>query len=313
MLDIITRILSLQAFRVRNDDPHVHFSRKVQGREFLTVILGHQHVKYTLARLRQKQVVFGQPFTAFCENFQTSELDTPWVAEMLSEIRGVRSVLIGLNSPFSNIKIYPRDQRPKDIEKLFHSQLEQEVGRTFEHQTKYSLAQAGGQLCLNGIEREKTLKARERFRKWGFTVVGVFHYPTAILARASLLPLDWDNPGILVCYTQKLIFFMGWNSGEILTLRSRLIAEAQRGAAGTRPMLNTLQKEIETTINLVEGKAGCAVANLYTYHDRQDQTFAGLEAIHKAIPIAWHTDGIISDVQPFPEPDLGVIRELLPL
>jgi len=191
--------------------------------------------------------------------------------------------------------------------------LEDEVGKTYERQTKYFLSHAGNQICLNGVEREKVLKPVEKFRKWGFSVVGAFHYPTAVLARVSAMPLDWENPGILVYYAQKLIFFMGWHKGEVITLRSRLIAEAQRGATGARPMLNALQKEIETTTHIVTSKTGAESINIYKYHDKQDPSFGGLELIYKnASAISWPLENVISETQPYPEPDLCVIGQLNP-
>lgn len=313
MLDLILKVLTLSAFQARNDDPNIPFTRKVEGREFIVVILGHQHVKYAAAKIRNKKLILGRPITTFCENFQTSEVDTPWVAEMLAEIHGIRTVLIGVNCLFSNLKIYPRDQKFREILTNFSRNREAEVGKTFEKQTQYFLSQAGNQVSLNGVEREKILRPIEKFRKWGFTVVGVFHYPTAIISRISAMPLDWENPGILVYYSQKLIFFAGWHKGEMITLRSRLIAEASRGATGTRPTLNTIQKEIDVTTQMVESKAGSPVANIYTYHDRQDQTFAGLESTYKnARAIVWPQDGIVSDMHPYSEPDLAIIREINP-
>jgi hypothetical protein len=131
-------------------------------------------------------------------------------------------------------------------------------------------------------------------------------------ASMSTLPLDWENPGMLVYYSQKLMFFLGWNKGEILTLRSRLIAESQRGGTGARPTLNALSKEIDTTVQIVSGKADNAeIANIYVYHDRQDPAFGGVESIQKnAQALSWPADAIVSQVQPYPDPDLGIVREL---
>ena len=310
MIRNICSILSFKAFIARSDDPLTHFSRKVGGHEFVVAILGQQHIKYARARLKNKKLHLGEPRVAFCENFQAAEMDAAWVAEMLTETAGAKYLVLGINTLFSNIKIYPADQKFRDIERAVASNLEAEVGKTFEKQTRYFLSQAGRQICLNGVEKEKITQPIEKFRRWGYEVVGVFHYPTAVLAHVSTLPLDWDNPGILVYYTQKLMVFMGWNKGEILTLRSRLIAETQRGGTGTRPALNVLSKEIDTTLQIVAGKAGSEIANIYVYNDRQDPVFGGVEGIQgNSKPLVWATDGIESQVHPYPEPDLGIIRE----
>ncbi|MBK7091791.1 MAG: hypothetical protein IPH59_08730 [bacterium] len=310
MINSICSILSFKAFIARSDDPLTHFSRKVGGHEFTVVILGHQHIKYAKARLKNKKLHLGQPHAAFCENFQTAEMDTTWVGEMLNETAGAKYLLLGINTPFSNIKIYPADHKLREVERAFATNLEAEVGRTFEKQMKYFLSQAGGRVCLNAVEKERIAQPIEKFRHWGYEVVSVFHYPTAVLAYVSTLPLDWDNPGVLVYYTQKLIVFMGWHKGEIVTVRSRLIAETQRGGTGTRPTLNALSKEIDTTLQIVSGKAASEVANIYVYHDRQDPAFGGLESIQRNTkPLAWASDHIESQVQPYPEPDLGIIRE----
>lgn len=311
MIHDVLSILSFQAFRIRDDDPVTHFTRKVGSNEFVVAILGHQHIKYAKARLRNRKLVLDKPVTGFCDNIQSAELETQWVAEMLAETSGVKYLLLGLNLQFNNLKIYPADQKLRDIERAFSENLEEEVGKTYEKQTKYFLSQAGAQICLNGVEREKILKPLEKFRKWGFTVAGAFHYPTAVIAHVSAMPLDWDNPGMLIYYAQKLIFSMGWHKGEVITLRSRLIAEAQRGATGTRPTLNTLQKEIETTAQIVTSKAGGPIVSIYKWHDKQDQSFAGLESIYKnAHVITWPQENIVSETLPYPEPDLGVVREL---
>jgi len=310
MINNIGSILSFKAFIARSDDPLSHFSRKVGSHEFVVAILGQQHIKYAKARLKNKQLHLGTPHAAFCENFQTVEMDAAWVAEMLNETAGAKYLLLGINILFSNIKIYPADQKFRDIERAVAASLEAEVGKTFEKQTRYFLSQAGRQICLNGVEKEKITQPIEKFRGWGYEVAGVFHYPTAVLAHVSTLPLDWESPGILVYYTQKLIVFMGWNKGEILTLRSRLIAETPRGGTGTRPALNALSKEIDTTLQIVSGKAGSEIANIYVYHDRQDPAFGGVESIQRNTrPLVWAADTIESQVQPYPEPDLGIIRE----
>lgn len=310
MINSICSILSFKAFIARSDDPLIHFSRKVGDQEFAVAILGHQHIKYAKARLKNKRLHLGQPHAAFCENFQTAEMDATWVSEMLNETAGAKYLLLGINTPFSNIKIYPADQKLREVERAFATNLEAEVGRTFEKQMKYFLSQAGGQVCLNAVEKERIVQPIEKFRHWGYEVVSLFHHPTAVLAYVSTLPLDWDNPGVLVYYTQKLIVFMGWYKGEIVTVRSRLIAETQRGGTGTRPALNALSKEIDTTLQIVSGKAASEVANIYVYHDRQDPAFGGLESIQRNTkPLAWAGDHIESQVQPYPEPDLGIIRE----
>lgn len=310
MINSICSILSFKAFIARNDDPLTHFSRKVGAREFVVAILGHQHIKYAKARLKNKKLHLGNPHAAFCDNFQTAEADATWVAEMLNETAGAKHLLLGINAPFSNIKIYPAEQKLRDIERAFATNLETEVGRTYEKQMKYFLSRAGAQICMNGVEKERIVQPIERFRRWGYEVVSVFHYPTAVLAHVSTLPLDWDNPGVLVFYAQKLIVFMGWSKGEIVTVRSRLIAETQRGGTGARPALNALSKEIDTTLQIVSGKAASEIVNIYVYHDRQDPAFGGLESIQRNTrPLLWTTDSIESQVQPYPEPDLGIIRE----
>lgn len=310
MINSICSILSFKAFAARSDDPLIHFSRKVGSQEFVVAILGHQHIKYAKARLKSRKLHLGHPHTAFCENFQTAEADTTWVAEMLGETAGAKPLLLGINTSFSNIKIYPADQKLREIERAFAANLEAEVGRTFEKQMRYFLSQAGGQVCLNAVEKERITLPLEKFRRWGFEVVSVFHYPTAMLAHASSLPLDWENPGVLVYYAQKLIVFMGWVKGEIVTVRSRLIAETQRGGTGARPALNALSKEIDTTLQIVSGKAASEIANVYVYNDRQDPAFGGVESLQRNTkPLVLATDSIESQLQPYPEPDLGIIRE----
>jgi len=312
MISSILDILSFKAFIARSDDPSTHFTRKVGSDEFIVAVLGHQHIKYARARLKNRKLQLGKPVTAFCENLQKAEMDAPWVAELMTEAAGTKYLLLGLNVLFSNLKVYPAEQKLKDIERAFSTNLEAEVGKTFERQTKYFLSQAGRQICLNGVEREQITRPIEKFRQWGFDVVCAFHYPTAIMACVSAMPLDWENPGMLVYYSQKLMFFLGWNNGEILTLRSRLIAEGQRGGTGTRPALNALSKEIETTVQIVSARADNAqIANLYVHHDRQDPAFGAVENIQKnGKALVWPADVIVSQVQPYPEPDLGIVSDI---
>src|SRR4029077_9178381 len=97
MINNVFSILSFQAFRIRNDDPVTHFTRKVGSKEFVMAILGHEHIKYAKARLRHKHLILGKPVSAFCENFQGGELETQWVAEMLAETGEVKPLLLGLN------------------------------------------------------------------------------------------------------------------------------------------------------------------------------------------------------------------------
>ena len=105
MINSICSILSFKAFIARGDDPLTHFSRKVGGHEFAVAILGHQHIKYAKARLKNRRLHLGHPHAAFCENVQTAEMDTTWVSEMLNETAGAKYLLLGINTPFSNIKI----------------------------------------------------------------------------------------------------------------------------------------------------------------------------------------------------------------
>jgi len=312
MIKSILDILSFKAFIARSDDPAIHFSRKVGSEEFILAILGHQHIKYAKARLKNRKLHLGKPTTAYCESFQKAEMDAPWAAELMGEAAGTKRLLLGLNILFSNIKVYPAEQKLKEIERAVRTNLEEEVGKTYERQASYFLSQAGQQICLNGVEKEQITRPIEKFRRWGFDVVGAFHYPTAIMAQISTMPLDWENPGMLVYYSQKLMFFMGWSKGEILTLRSRLIAESQRGGTGARPTLNALSKEIDTTVQIVSGKADNAeVANIYVHHDHQDPAFAAVEIVQKdAKALTWPTDAIVSQVQPYPDPDLGIACEI---
>lgn len=311
MFNHLGAILSFKAFAARPDDPLTHFSRKVGSHEFVVAILGQQHLKFARARLKNKKLFLSSPHTVFCENFPAADADTGWVTELLSETAGVKHLLLGVNAPFANVKIYPAAQKLRDIERAVAGGWEAEVGRTFEVQMKYFLSQAGGQFCLNGVEKERLTQPLEKFRRWGFVVVGVFHYPTAVLAHLSTLPLDWEQAGILVYYTQKLMVFMGWHKGEILTVRSRLIAETSRGSVGTRPAVNLLSKEIDTTLQIVANKAATEVTSIYVYQDRQDPAFGGVESLQRnAKPLLWKTEGIESQTQPYPEPDLGIVRDL---
>lgn len=313
MINSLSSILTFKAFMALDDDPLTHFSRKVGSTHFVVAILGQQHIKYAVARLKNKKLHLGAPHTAFCENFPAAEADAPWAAEMISESGETKRLLLGVNCAFSNIKIYLAGQKLREVERAFATDLEAQVGRTFEKQTKYFLSQAGEQICLNGVEKDKLIQPLDKFRRWGFEVVGVFHYPTAILAHVSTLPLDWESPGVLVYYAQKLMLFMGWHQGEIVTVRSRLIAETQRGSTGTRPVLNALSKEIDTTLQIVASKAGTEVANIYMYHDRQDPAFGGIESLHRnSRPVALAEGVIESQVTPYPEPDLGIICEPQP-
>jgi hypothetical protein len=313
MINSLTSILTFKAFMAHDDDPLTHFSRKVGGASFVIAILGQQHIKYAVARLKNKKLHLAAPHTAFCENFVGAEADAPWAAEMISECAETKRLLLGVNCAFSNIKIYPGTQKLRDLERAVATDLETEVGRTFEKQTKYFLSQAGEQICLNGVEKEKLIQPLEKFRRWGFETVAVFHYPTAVLAHVSTLPLDWEHPGVLIYYAQKLMLFMGWHQGEIVTVRSRLIAETQRGGTGTRPVLNALSKEIDTTLQIVGSKAGVEVANIYMYHDRQDPAFSGIESLHRTSRPVTLAEGVIeSQVAPYPEPDLGIICEPQP-
>ena len=151
MINSILNILSFKAFIARSDDPLTHFSKKVGGEEFVLAILGHQHIKWAKARLKNKKLHLGKPTTAFCENFQKAEMDAPWVAEMITEAAGTKHLLLGLNILFSNIKVYPAEQKLKEIERAVGTNLEAEVGKTYERQAKYFLSQAGQQICLNGV------------------------------------------------------------------------------------------------------------------------------------------------------------------
>jgi hypothetical protein len=73
--------------------------------------------------------------------------------------------------------------------------MEDEVGKAFDKQTQYFISQAGAQFCLNGIERERVARSIEKFKTWGYDVVGAFHNPTSIISAVSALPLNWTEPG----------------------------------------------------------------------------------------------------------------------
>ena len=115
MINSILNILSFKAFIARSDDPLTHFSKKVGGEEFVLAIVGHQHIKWAKARLKNKKLHLGKPTTAFCENFQKAEMDAPWVAEMITEAAGTKHLLLGLNILFANLKVYPAEQKLKEI------------------------------------------------------------------------------------------------------------------------------------------------------------------------------------------------------
>ena len=311
MLSDVIKILTFQPYRVRTDDPFIPFTKKVKGKPFTVAILGHQQIKYAKARFRKGTLELMKASTSFVDNFQNAEQDSAWVVDFIAEAGDARSLLLGINCMFSNLKIYSKDSRLKDVEKALEANPEEEVGKSYEKQTKYFLTQAGDQISLNGVEREKIVKPIEKFRRWGFDVVGVFHYPTSVIARVSTLPLNWTAPGILVYYTQRLIFFMGWTGHEVVTLRSKLFAEATRNPTGQKPLLNSIQREIDTTLNIISNKAPGAEVHIYTYHDKQDPAFSGLEAIYKdSQQITWPQDTFESDLKPYPEPDMAIIREI---
>jgi hypothetical protein len=104
------------------------------------------------------------------------------------------------------------------------------------------------------------------------------------------------------------LFFFGWGVDGVVVLRSKLISEAQRGATGQRPILNLLQKEIETTRQIVENKSNGASVNIYMHHDKQDASFAGLEAALKGSQyLVWPQDTFEAE-KPYTEPDLAIIQ-----
>lgn len=310
MFKQIANILTLKPFKVRNDDPFLHYTKKVGNKPFMLVVLGHQQIKYAKAQFVRGRLNLGRAFTAYIEQFQNSELDTAWVVEFLQEAGETKNIVLGLNLVFSNFKIYPAGSKFKDIEDTFVKNPAEEVGQTFDNLTRYFFSQVGDQVCLNGVEADRIAKARDKFKKFGCKIVCTFHYPSAVLSKISDFQMKWNEPGVLVYYTQKLLFFMGWISGDIVTVRSRLIAEQQRGATGTRPMLNTLQREIDITSNLVVSKANGQPVNLYIYNDKQDATLTGLEAMYKnAQIITWPQDVFDTETRPYTEPDLAVVLE----
>jgi hypothetical protein len=312
MIRDITKVLFFEAFRPRNDDPQTHFSKKVGKKPFMVAVLGHQQIKYAKARMRRGILELSKPVSAFVDNFQNAEQDSAWAVDMNTEAGDVRKLLIGVNCMFSNLKIYPKDAVLKDIEKALKTKPEEEVGKSYERQTQYFLTQAGDHITLNGVEREKLVRPAEKFQRWGFDIVGVFHYPTSILARLSSLPLNWTEPGLIVYYAQRLIFFMGWTNNEAVTLRSKLFAEATRNPTGQKPLLNSIQREIDTTLNIIGNKAPDTKINIYTFYDKQESTVAGLEGLYKdSQQIVWPQDVFESPINPYPEPDLAIINEAL--
>ena len=76
MIHHVLSILSFQAFRIRDDDPVTHFTRKVGSNEFVVAILGHQHIKYAKARLRNRKLILDKPVTGFCDNIQSAEMES---------------------------------------------------------------------------------------------------------------------------------------------------------------------------------------------------------------------------------------------
>jgi hypothetical protein len=311
MLSDVLKILTFQPYRIRSEDPFMHFTKKVKGRPFTLAILGHQQIKYAKARFRKGTLELMKTSTAFVDNFQNAEQDSAWVVDFIQEAGEAKQLLLGINCMFSNLKIYSKDSRLREIEKALEANPEEEVGKSYEKQTKYFLTQAGDQFSLNGVEREKIAKPIEKFRRWGFEVAAVFHYPTSVIARISSMPLNWTAPGILVYYTQRLIFFMGWTDHEVVTLRSKLFAEATRNPTGQKPLMNSIQREIDTTLNIITNKAPGATVNIYTFHDKLDPTFSGLEAVYKdSRQITWPQDTFESDVKPYTDPDMAIIREI---
>ena len=100
------KILTFQPFRVRNDDPLIPFGKKVKGKHFTVAILGHQQIKYAKARFRNGALELMKTNTAFVDNFQNAEQDSAWAVDIITEAGDVRKLLIGINSMFSNLKIY---------------------------------------------------------------------------------------------------------------------------------------------------------------------------------------------------------------
>ena len=310
MLKNIAQILSLKAFRVRHDDPRVHYSTKIGSKPFMVVIIGHQQVKYAKARLRKGQLELSKSNSVFVDNFSSSEQETAWVSDMLAEAGDCKDVLIGINCIFSHLKVYPKDTKIKDVTKAMEANLEEEVGKSFEKMSQYFVSQAGFQLTLNGVERDKIAKPMEKFKKWGFNVLGVFHYPTAVIAKAATMSINWTSPGVLVYYTQKLLFIVGWTDSEVTQLKSRLFAEAVRNPTGAKPLLNAIQREIDSALSFINAKAPGATVNVYIYHDKQDQALTGLEGLYKNSQIfAWSNQDFITDIKDYPDPDLAVIND----
>jgi hypothetical protein len=313
MLKNVMQILSLQAFKTRHDDPRIHFSKKVGKKPFLVVILGHQQIKYAKARFHGEKLELIKSASAFVDNFQTAELDTAWVSDMLTEAAECKNVIIGINSVFAHLKAYPKDAKLKEITQNFEKQLETEVGKSYEKLTQYFLSQAGDQITLNGIERDKIVKATEKFTKWGFNVVSVFHYPTAVIAKFSqITQINWTTPGLLVYYSQKILFIFGWTDSEVTQLKSRLFSEAMRNPTSQKPMLTAIQKEINVAMDYIAAKAPGASINIYIYHDKQDATLAGLEALLKnSQPFNWPMDSVITDEKDYPDPDISIVTEVI--
>lgn len=313
MIKNILQILSLKAFKTRHDDPRVHFSQKVTNKPFLIAVLGHQQIKYAKAKFVGGKLELMKSGSAFVDNFLTSELDTAWVTDMMTEADDCKNVVIGLNCVFAHLKVYPKDARLKEVTKNFETQLEEEVGKSFEKLTHYFLSQAGDQITLNGIEREKINKTVEKFTKWGFNVVNLFHYPTAVISKAShFTNIKWDAPGLLVYYSQKVLFIFGWTDSEVTQLKSRLFSEAMRNPTSQKPMLTAIQKEINNAMDYITSKAPGSTVNVYTYHDKQDQTLAGLEALLKNNqPFIWPEDSFVTEEKDYQDPDLSVVTEVI--
>ena len=75
MLSDVIRILTFQPYRVRTDDPFIHFTKKVKGKPFTVAILGHQQIKYAKARFRKGTLELMKASTAFVDNFQRLSLE----------------------------------------------------------------------------------------------------------------------------------------------------------------------------------------------------------------------------------------------
>jgi hypothetical protein len=310
MFGNILKLLALEPFKISHKDPFFHFTKKVGSKPFMLVILGHQQLKYARARIRKGVLELGKPTTAFVDNFQNAEQDAAWVVDFISEAGETKNILLGLNCMFSNLRIYPLETRLRDVKTALDEKPEEEVGRSYDKQTCYFPSQAGDHLSLNGIEKEKISRPLDKFQKWGFDIVSVFHYPTAVISYVFELPLNWEEPGLLIFFSQRLIFFMGWTPSEVVVMRSKLFAEAQRNPTGQKPLMNSIQREIETTLAMVTGRPGGANPNVYTYHDKQDPTFNGIEAMYKnSRPLVWPANAIESELKPYPEPDLSIVNE----